>query len=157
VRTLVPLLSGLLIGCGASEIRPVDAVGFLAGTWSTDDGGFRTVERWQPLPDGDLLGSGSVHRDGAMLFAEALAIVPKGDKLAYVAWPNDKDAVVYDELERIPSKVTFANGAHDFPRRITYARVDPDTLEATATGVEADGRPREETWRLTRVTVTSTR
>jgi hypothetical protein len=147
LRTLVPLLSGLLIGCGGSEIRPVDAVGFLAGTWSTDDGGFHTVERWQPLPDGDLLGSGSVHR----------AIVPKGDKLAYVAWPNDKDAVVYDELERIPSKVTFANDAHDFPRRITYARVDPDTLEATATGVETDGRPREETWRLTRVTVTSTR
>jgi hypothetical protein len=149
----LPLVLVALAACGtAAPPRPADTLPFLVGAWTSDEKGFVTVERWQALPDGSLLGSGSATLDGRLLFAETLAVVPAQDgTLAYVAWPEGQGATVFPEVARERTKVTFANDAHPFPRRMTYTRVDPDTLEVDATGVEEDGSPRHETWRLVRL------
>lgn len=150
MQALIPLLLALA-ACGAPP-PPVPAateLGWLVGTWTTTDGDLTTTERWAPLPDGALLGSGYLGGEQVLVFAEALAIVDGPDGRALVAWPSRQAPTAFPLVLQGPDEVAFENPAHDFPRRIAYRRTDPDTLEVTASGTRS-GAPHEERWTLSR-------
>ncbi len=122
-------------------------VGWLVGRWQdTTDPRVRTEERWQALPNGDLIGSGRVMVDGMLGFAETLAITATGDGLVYTAWPSGQDPVRFSSTTIAPSEVVFSNPSHDFPREIRYARTAAG-LQVFADGTK-DGAPHQESWTL---------
>lgn len=136
----------LILGCGPSQ--SASTLHWLDGHWGTTAGDLRTEERWAVTPDGDLLGTGRVQREGRLVFAETLAITQgAGDQLVYTAWPTGQDPVAFPMESSAPYSVTFANLTHDFPQRITYSRLDRTTLKVELTGVES-GAPRTEHWTL---------
>lgn len=122
-------------------------VGWLVGRWQdTTDPRVRTEERWQALPNGDLIGSGRVMVDGMLGFAETLAITATADGLVYTAWPSGQDPVRFSSTTIAPSEVVFSNPSHDFPREIRYARTAAG-LQVFADGTK-DGAPHQESWTL---------
>ncbi len=138
----IALLAG---ACGRPEATT--EVGWLVGRWQdTTDPRVRTEERWQALPNGDLLGSGRVMVDGMLGFAETLAITATADGLVYTAWPSGQDPVRFSSTTVAPDEVVFSNPSHDFPREIRYARTATG-LQVFADGVK-DGAPHQESWTL---------
>jgi hypothetical protein len=136
-----------LLGVACTPEPATTQVGWLVGRWQdTTDPRVRTEERWQALPNGDLIGSGRVMVDGMLGFAETLAITATGDGLVYTAWPSGQDPVRFASTTIAPSEVVFSNPSHDFPREIRYARTAAG-LQVFADGTK-DGAPHQESWTL---------
>jgi hypothetical protein len=55
--------------------------------------------------------------------------------------------VTFTEKERAANRVVWENLAHDFPQRIIYQRVAPDTLVAR---IESADGARGTSWRMSR-------
>lgn len=144
------LILTLLLACTTPKPAPAQDLAWLVGTWSTTEGDLTTTERWAPLPDGSLLGSGTLGGDRMFVYAEALAIVDGPQGRALVAWPLKQAPTTFPVSGSAENEVRFENPAHDFPKTIVYRRTSQDELDVTATGVE-QGAPREEQWKLTRM------
>lgn len=142
-------LLGLLVACGGDpEPAPTaaDALPFLVGGWTHDDGTTVVTERWRAAPDGDLLGHGTVRMGRVTGFSETLHITRSDGALVYTAWPADQEPVPFRVSAQGDDRVTFLNADHDFPREITYRR-EAQVLHVRATGVR-EGAEHEETWTL---------
>ena len=120
-----------------AQTPSLDAVAFLAGTWTGEEGGVSMEEHWTVPAGGLMLG---LHRDvvpGKPAFFEFLRIeaTPKG--IVYLASPRGAPAT--------PFPPVFENREHDFPTRIIY-RLTPDgSLHARVEGTRK-GKPAFEEW-----------
>lgn len=123
----------------------LDAVAFLAGTWTGEEGGVAMEEHWTTPAGGLMLG---LHRDvepGKPAFFEFLRIeaTPKG--IVYLASPRGAPATPFPLVESGGNRAVFENREHDFPTRIIY-RLTPDgSLHARVEGTKK-GKPAFEEW-----------
>jgi hypothetical protein len=99
---------------------------WLSGCWrgSVNQREFR--EHWLPLRGNLLIGAGhTVTQDRTQDF-EYVRIEPRADGLHYVAQPSAGRETAFRFADRqvdgADTIFTFANDAHDFPRRIVYRR-----------------------------------
>lgn len=108
----------------------LDAVAFLAGTWTYVDGATTTTEAWTvPGPDGMAGTSRTCNRAGDC-FNEAMAVLLTPPGIVYRATPEGAPTTEFTLVEVGPGKAVFTNPAHDYPRRIVYERAG-DVLTAT--------------------------
>ncbi len=145
---LTLILAGLLGCTPAAGPAPADELAWLVGDWTrAQEGELTTTERWMPLADGSLLGSGYVG-DRVLVYAEALAIVegPGGRRLH--AWPNGQAIVAYKQVSLGDGEVVFAAEVDAFPQTITYRR-SGEGIEVVASG-QRGGAAHEERWVLQR-------
>lgn len=139
-------LLALLAACSATP-RPADDLAWLVGSWQRAEDDVVTVERWHALPDGTLLGSGSVRTGRVLLFAETMHIAEGASERTFTAWPDGQPPVTFAQVLGGPREVGFENRQHDFPQRLEYRRTEGG-LDVRATGVDGDGAPREQRWEL---------
>lgn len=145
-----PLLCVALAACTTKPPPTAEQqLKWLEGGWRDVADETTTIEQWSVQPDGSLLGSGRVLVGELIGFAETLAIVSTPKGLVYTAWPAGQNPVRFSQGRIAEYSVTFENPSHDFPRTITYTRVDATHLEVEAIGV-TQGEPREESWKLER-------
>ncbi|HST35527.1 MAG TPA: DUF6265 family protein [Allosphingosinicella sp.] len=121
----------LLLMAQAPAPAGVEAVGWLAGRWATQDGERWTEEMWSAPRGGLMLGASRAGRGDAVREFEFLRLQAGADGvLAYIAQPGGGPAVSFPLAAREGTSITFENPAHDFPQRIRYVR-DGDSLTAT--------------------------
>ena len=130
-----------------AELRP--DLGWMSGYWLSCEDGREAAETWTD-PRLDLMAGTSVTvRDGRVGF-ELSRIAPTGPApdapLAYFAQPEGMAVTVFPVIASSPNEVAFEQPAHDFPKRIIYAR-DGDVLSARIEG-EIDGEMRAVGWRF---------
>lgn len=112
----------------------VARLGWLTGCWIS--GGPRTLveEQWTSPSGGSLLGlSRTLRGDGnGMRLAsfEFLRIFERGERVVYAAQPQGGPPTEFVAVTTSDSAVAFENPEHDFPKRITYRRVEQDSLHA---------------------------
>jgi hypothetical protein len=148
VALLIALLSGLgTFRASAADNAPsIEALGFLAGTWTGDDAGLQVEETWLAPKGGALIG---MHRDvakGRMVSFEFLRIEANAEgKVAYWASPRSRPPVPFWLKEAADKRVVFENLEHDFPQRILYW-LDPEgRLHARVEG-SAGSREKAQEW-----------
>jgi hypothetical protein len=98
----------------ATTIAPAT---FLAGRWTSPE----VTEHWTAVDDA-LVGVGFTIEGPRTKSFEAMFIQERGGKLRFTAMPGGARSVAFQELDRGPERITFANPAHDFPKRVRYAR-----------------------------------
>ena len=126
---------------GARDAARAMGLGWLAGSWRTGDG--RAAERWQAV--GDVLVGIGFGNDGSVTRSfEVMVVHVDGERLVFTARPNGRTAVAFPQEARGDRSVTFANPAHDDPKRVGYA-MDEGVLVAATEG--PSGR---QEWRLER-------
>jgi hypothetical protein len=105
----------------AGPAKSLDALAWMAGSWSAADGAKTTEEHWTQPAGGLMLG---LHRDvdGAKTAFEFLRIEEKAGKITCLAMPQGGKATPFELVESSAEKAVFANPAHDFPQRILYWR-----------------------------------
>jgi hypothetical protein len=101
----------------------VQDLGWLAGSWISEQGGRWTEERWAPPRGGVMVGTvlnGSGDKAGSFEF---MRIAPDKDGMpVFWASPEGKTAVPFRYEGGGQREARFTNAANDYPHRIVYRR-----------------------------------
>ncbi|MDP1861201.1 MAG: DUF6265 family protein [Gemmatimonadaceae bacterium] len=111
---------------------------WMAGCWEMRTPTRVTHEQWMSPLGGMMLGmSRTVVRDVAREF-EALRVESRDGAATYIAQPAGQSSTAFRASDVSDSAVVFSNPAHDFPKRIIYARAGADSLIARIEGERGD-------------------
>lgn len=106
---------------------------WLKGCWRLADGAREITEVWSAPPFGALLGYAYTLRDGQVREWEQTRIQDIAGAPAFIAMPGGAAPTPFAMVEHGAQSVVFANPAHDFPQRVSYAR-QGNRLTATVSG-----------------------
>ncbi|HOZ87196.1 MAG TPA: DUF6265 family protein [Bacteroidia bacterium] len=154
----------LAAACGDTRERTNDAVSgshtydvlrklnWLSGSWSgkSPDGIFG--EAWEQANDSVYHGKGFFIVGKDTVSSESLRLVQEGTQLFYeptVKNQNGGKAVRFEMTSLTENAVVFENPSHDFPQKINYTLVNPDSLVAEISG-EVEGKHRSEVFAMAR-------
>ena len=147
------MLSFLIIGAllallvpGAHSAPPGDGdpfarIAWLAGAWAEDLANGRREELWLEPLGKTMLGVSRTVIAGKTVEYEYLRIEERSGTLVYIASPSGQTTAEFTAIELTDSTAVFADPMHDFPQRIRYRRLGPDSLLAQIEG-ERNGEPR---------------
>ena len=120
---------------------------WLEGEWqnNTPDGLF--TEKWTKETDSTFTGHSVIIKDKDTVFYETIILDQKGDSLHYIV-TNPKqttaDKTVSFTLKSFTAdSYNFENKQHDFPQRITYTKVNNDSILCKISGL-LKGKPAQE-------------
>ena len=146
LRTLCAVL--VLMVLAGSVSGAVSDLRWLAGHWCGINKGIANEEVWLAPGAGSLIGMHRDSKDGELRGFEYFRIIENGNDLVYWAQPNGITAVAFRATWVGTNAVDFVNLEHDFPKRISYRRIDGQTLIARIDDGTEFGRRIEWTWGL---------
>jgi Domain of unknown function (DUF6265) len=125
----------------AQSPAPVDTLRWMSGCWTLSRGTRVTDEMWMVPRGGVMLGVARTVNAGQVRETEFSRIFAAHDTLVYAAAPSGQAGTQFRSKRVAPGEVVFENLAHDFPKRIAYRAVPPDSLHAYIEGAtEGQGR-----------------
>lgn len=144
------LFATLLLAAPAHAACPVDTIAWLTGSWSATRNGVREEEHWMAPRAGVMMGMNRIATDTKLRGFEFFRIETRGDSVFYMSSPGGRHpATPFRLTECGPGRVVFENPAHDFPQRVIYQLVHPDTLHARIEGT-MKGKFSSANWTWTR-------
>jgi hypothetical protein len=127
---LTALAAALQAPAPAPAIRDV---AWISGCWDLTRNARHVVERWTPPEGGTMMGVSRTVNDGKTTEWEFLIIREGAGGLEYVAKPSRQPEATFTSTRVTANEAVFENPAHDFPKKIVYARAG-DTLTAAIEG-----------------------
>jgi hypothetical protein len=123
---------------GHSVPVPLDSLAWLAGCWEGTTGNGRIVsEVWMTPLGGMMLGTARTVRNGRTTGYEYARIEQRADgTVRYVALPSGQRETAFMLVSLAGKKAVFENPNHDFPQRIIYRLVSPDSLAARVESID---------------------
>lgn len=127
-----------------SEEQKLKEVEWLLGTWENKTEKGTYTETWQVTDNitkegytyKRLEAFSTMVKDLDTLFSEEVVLF-KIDKWIYTVMAkgqNNDKAVVFTATKNTATELVFENPEHDFPKKITYTLVSPDSLYAEISG-----------------------
>jgi len=119
------LVAGSAAASGCSSLASMD---WLLGDWFAESSNTTWRETWTPAGPGTWEGRGieSSRADPGKSSSEALRMVEMDDAVFYLAKVRHNELpIAFRLVECGNGRLVFTNPAHDFPRRLDYAR-QPD-------------------------------
>ena len=126
---------------------------WLLGNWGNTDGDAITTESWKKINDSVYHGESFVVVKNDTVFAETVVLEQNGSNMGYtvsVPGQNNEKPVHFDMTSIGDKTMVFENPTHDFPNKITYTNVAPDSLVAVISGIKK-GKPASETFAMSRL------
>src|SRR5262249_42687604 len=93
-------------------------------------------EEWHPALDTTMMSLGTTTRGDSIVDSELVVIREAGKHLMYEAHPKGRQSALFHSIELTDSTVVFENREHDFPQRVGYKRLGPDSLLAWIEGTQ---------------------
>lgn len=133
------LVSAFLPSVADAQTRPtaLDSLSWLAGCWEGRYANGRTVsEQWMKPLGGLMMGMSRTVKDGKVVESEVVRLKLSDDgSVHYVAQPSGQTEASFRLVKCEGDSAVFENPGHDFPQRIVYRLVTPDSLSARIEGV----------------------
>jgi hypothetical protein len=126
---------------------------WLIGTWEnrTSDGSI--YETWEIVNDSVYAGKSYAANDMDTMVFETVQLRQKQENLYYipsVANQNNSQPVSFKSTSVTENILVFENPEHDFPQKITYTRVNKDSLVAEISG-ELNGKKGSQTFMMRKI------
>jgi hypothetical protein len=141
MKTAVAAGVTVLLAAAASRAEaPAPPVGerfaWMAGCWGGEKGTTAFRETWTVASPDLLLGISATTRPSRPAEFEFLRIEGRPAGPAYVAQPGGvpPTAFAWSAADSTADTATFVNMQHDFPKRVSYRRVDGESLLAWIDG-----------------------
>jgi uncharacterized protein DUF6265 len=118
----------------SAQDRPAVQIGqvaWIGGCWQLSRGGEVIDEQWMAPRAGVMLGMARTVRGDRVASQEFTVIRVRDGRLVYEANPSGQSPATFTATAVSPDRVVFENPAHDYPKRITYARQASDALTAS--------------------------
>jgi hypothetical protein len=116
-------------------------VAWLLGEWRNDTPRGVLYEAWQVRDDSTYTGRSCFVVGQDTVSSEVVALGVRGGALLYIPTvrdQNDRQPVTFTETTITEKEMIFENLAHDFPQRITYTQINPDSLVAVISGMQGE-------------------
>lgn len=129
----------------AVSADPIANAAWLAGCWELRTDRRSVLEMWMPAEGGMMLGSSRTVAGGAARQYEHLRLHADGERLVYTAIPSGQREAAFTSPAGSPVRadsLVFENPAHDFPQRLVYRRLGPDSLTVRVEGPGPGGSVR---------------
>ena len=108
---------------------------WLLGSWQFDNGKNVFTENWSRAGEDLFLGNNFTLRGSDTVFYENVRLEILRDTLCYNVTPKGAATPTAFRLASLTTdKAVFENPTHDFPQRITYHHIAPDSLHAFVEG-----------------------
>jgi hypothetical protein len=136
MRALSILLLSLLPTLGPTPDRPPgEPLSWLAGCWRLNRGATVVDEQWLTPLGGMMLGTSRTVKGGTVREYEFVVLRTSATGATYEAHPSGQDSTTFTSNGApIGNEVVFENPAHDFPQKVGYRRVSPDSVVAWIEG-----------------------
>lgn len=111
---------------------------FLQGEWHAING--NVVEVWELVSDERM--SGFSYKETRDNVLETLEIVREDGEISYratVPTQNDGKTIPFKLVSKKGKQRVFENPQHDFPKKLIYEMIDPDTLHVMVLGANEQG------------------
>ena len=125
----------------ATETADIRQVAWLAGCWEMVSEGKVVEEQWLAPRGKSMVGVSRTVRGDSLAGYELMIIREQDGRLAYEAHPSGQPSAVFLSITLSDTLVLFENPQHDFPQRVGYRLIRPDSLSAWIEG-RLDGRER---------------
>lgn len=125
---------------------------WLLGSWGHTSPEGTLAENWVRANDSVFKGESFFIVGKDTVFAEYIDLGESNGKLTYtvsVKGQNNEQPVPFGMTSISDKTIVFENPAHDFPSKITYNKINNDSLVAVITGVQK-GKPASETFAMKR-------
>ena len=119
---------------------------WLIGSWENNTPEGLLIEKWAPLNDSVLSGISYVTKGADTLFSETMKLELKGDKLLYIPTVKDQNnamPVIFTSTSITNNEMIFENPTHDYPKKIIYRQITPDSLVAEVSAI-VNGKEKKE-------------
>jgi len=144
-----------LAGATTAGASGLDDLRWLEGTWKRETSRGAHYETWRVLSERTFEGEAYVvgASGGTKTVTESLLLVEMGGEVFYIPRPRENPyPVAFRLVETTEDAVTFENPAHDFPKKIIYAKGPDGSLIASIEGpVDGQEAPRRIDYHFTRV------
>jgi hypothetical protein len=124
--------------------EPPPSAGWLAGCWALQQGNRLVEESWLPERGGVMLGMSRASVSGELREYEFVMLKAVGSTLEYRVQAGKQPEVVFVAKHPSAKEAVFENPEHDFPKRVAYRMVTPDSIAAWIDGGEGDKGKRVE-------------
>jgi len=125
----------------AAQPAVIRQAAWLAGCWEAVSPRRVVEEQWLSPRGNSMLGVSRTVRGDSLAGYELVLIREQDGRLAYEAHPSGQPAAVFLSRSASDSSIEFEDLLHEFPQRIGYRLIGPDSLLAWVEG-RVEGRLR---------------
>jgi hypothetical protein len=135
-RVLAVLALGAMLTPAArsQQSRTIHDISWLEGCWMASSGPRTVEENWTVPRGGTMIGVSRAVRDGRLTGYELIILKEDGGTLVYEAHPSGQAPNEFRATVITATSAVFEDPDHDFPQRVCYRLVGPDSLLAWVEG-----------------------
>ncbi|MBL4710418.1 MAG: hypothetical protein JKY48_18465 [Flavobacteriales bacterium] len=143
----------ILCSCATQHKQEIKKAEWLIGTWEnkTDQGS--VYETWTKVNNNEFSGKSYVVNENDTIVFETIQLIQEQDDLFYIPKVEEQNEglPIRFALNTISDSVfVFKNTQHDFPKIISYSKINADSLVAEISGTQ-DGQELKQTFPMKRI------
>lgn len=153
MRKTFPILLLILAiaSCKKSDSNEkIKTARWLLGRWENNSADGILSETWKKTNDSTFQAESYFIKDKDTLHFETITLQQNGEELFYnatVKGQNNDEAVAFKLSNATEKELVFENPKHDYPKKIVYKQITPDSLMAEISGTQ-QGKPSSEKYSM---------
>lgn len=137
----------------ANKNEKIKAADWLLGNWEHKSVDGNLTENWKKVNDSTFEAQSFYIKEKDTLHFESITLQQKGEDLTYnaaVKGQNDDKPVSFKLTTATEKQLVFENPKHDYPQKISYTQITPDSLVAKISGIQ-QGKPSSEQFLMKKI------
>lgn len=137
----------------SNKNEKIKAASWLLGNWEHKSVDGNLIENWKKVNDSTFKAQSYFIKEKDTLHFESITLQQKGKQLTYsatVKGQNNDKAVTFKLTTATEKQMVFENPKHDYPQKISYTQITPDSLVAKISGIQ-QGKPSSEQFSIKRI------
>jgi uncharacterized protein DUF6265 len=143
----------ILCSCASQHKREIKRAEWLIGTWENKTVQGSIYETWIKVNENEFSGKTYVVNENDTIIFETIQLIQEQDSLFYIpkVMEQNEGLPIQFALSKISdSTLIFKNMQHDFPKIISYSKINTDSLVAEISGTQ-DGEELKQTFRMKQI------
>ncbi|MEO6304435.1 MAG: DUF6265 family protein [Bacteroidia bacterium] len=132
--------------------KEIEKANWFLGSWQNNSPEGNMVEMWKKKNDSTLAGKSFFIVGKDTVSSEIVSLEQRGKDLFYIPTVKDQNgaqAIKFTLTNSAENTFVFENPQHDFPTKITYKKINNDSLVAEISGIQ-NGKERTEQFPMSR-------
>ena len=155
-KTTLILLLITIVSCKKSDETENDKIkvaNWILGNWENKSPDGNLTENWEKANDSTFQATSYFIKEKDTIHFETITLQQKGEQLIYsaiVKGQNDDKPVDFKLTTATEKQLVFENPKHDYPQKISYTQITPDSLVAKISGIQ-QGKPSSEQFSMKKI------
>lgn len=119
------------------EYALLNKASWFLGEWQSQSSYGNFSEKWEKLSDSTMMGATYIVKDKDTIFEENIVLEQRNDSLFYNVLfkeNNQEKSTIFYLSKSTTKELIFENPKHDFPTKIVYNLINPDSILASIHG-----------------------